>query len=76
MCQKTITLYFINTLNLIPLICQPIITSGLAQINSILLLNWPQQIFNTYENLYIQIPPIKEPNKMLLATIIAQFVKI
>lgn len=47
-----------------------------AQIGSILPANLPQQPFNHSGNLYTHIPPIKVLNKMLFATIVAQFVKI
>ena len=58
------------------LIHQPIITPGSAQISLTPPTNLPQQPFNAYANLYIQIPPIRVPNKMLPATIITKFVKI
>ena len=55
---------------------QPTITPGPAQIGSTLPADLPQQPFNAYANPYTQIPPIRMPNEMLPATIVAQFVKI
>ena len=55
---------------------QLIITPVPAQIGTILPADLPQQPFNTSVNLYTQIPPIKVLNKILSATIVAQFVKI
>ena len=52
------------------------ITSGSAQITPTPRTNLPQHLFHTYANFYIQIPPIKVPNKMLSTIIVAQFVKI
>lgn len=64
-----------NTFGLIPLIYQLIITSILTQIDIILFANLPQQFFNTFANSYVQILPIKVPNKMLSLIIVAQFIK-
>ena len=55
---------------------QPTITSGPAQIGSIPPADLPQQPFNASANPYTQIPPIRVPNEILPATIVAQFVKI
>ena len=74
--QETITSYPTNALGSISPIYQLTITPGPAQISLIPPPDWSQQAFNAYENLYIQISPIKVPSKMLSATIIAQFVKI
>lgn len=59
-----------------PLIYQQLITLGAAQISSISPPDWSQEISKAYKNLYIQIPPIKVPNKMLPTIIVAQFVMI
>ncbi|WP_375449258.1 hypothetical protein, partial [uncultured Nostoc sp.] len=55
---------------------QPTITPRPAQISSIPSADLPQQPFNTYANSYTQIRLIRMPNKILPATIIAQFIKI
>lgn len=67
---------FANTFSSTSLIYQPIVTPRLVQIISISLADLLQQLFNTFANPYIQIPPIKVPNEMLPATIVAQFIKI
>ena len=74
--QETIIPYLANALGSPFPIHQPRITPGPAQTGSTLPANLLQQSFNAYTNLYIQIPPIKVPNKMLPATIVAKFVKI
>ena len=75
-CQETITPHPANTFGSTLSIHQPIITSGPAQIGSIPPTDLPQQPFNTSANSYTQIPLIRVPNKMLPATIVAQFRKI
>lgn len=65
-----------NTFGSTSFIYQPIITFRPAQIGLTLPTDLPQQHFNTYANPYKQIWPIKMPNEMLFATIIAQSVKI
>ena len=65
-----------NAFDSIPPIRQPTITPGPAQIDSVLPADLPQQPFNASANPYTQIPPIRVPNEMLPATIVAQFVKI
>lgn len=60
-----------NTFGLITAIHQVIMTPGLAQINATTPADLLQQLFNISVNSYIQIPPIKVPNKMLSATIVA-----
>ena len=74
--QETITPYPTNAFGLLFPIHQPTITPGPAQTGSTLPANLPQQLFNTYINFYTQIPPIRVPNEILPATIVAQFVKI
>ena len=74
--QETITPYPANALGSPFPIHQPTITPRPAQTGSTLPTNLPQQLFNAYTNPYTQIPPIRVPNKMLPATIVAQFVKI
>ncbi len=71
-----VTSHPVNALGSTPPICQPTITPGPAHINSVLPPEWPQQAFNASANPYTQIPPIKVPNEMLPATIVAQFVMI
>ena len=71
-----ITLSPANAFSSISPIYQLIIIPGPAQISLTPPTNLLQQLFDAYPNLYIQIPSIRMPNKMLLVTIIAQFVKI
>lgn len=70
-CPQSITSHLANTHGLISPIRQPTINPKPAQIDSIPSLNQSQQAFNAYENPYTHIPPIKVPNKMLPATIVA-----
>ena len=74
--QETITPYPSYALGLLFPIHQLTITPGPAQTGLTLPANLPQQPFNPYTNPYTQISPIRVPNKMLPATIVAQFVKI
>lgn len=71
-----ITSHPANTFGSTLSIYQLTIISGPAQIGLILPADLPQQPFNDSGNLYTHMPPIKVLNKMLLATIVAQFVKI
>ena len=74
--QETIISYLANALGSPFPIHQPTITPGPAQTGSTLPADLPQQLFNAYTNPYTQIPPIRVPNTMLPAIIVAQFVKI
>ena len=59
-----------NTSGLILPIHQPTITPIPAQIGPTPTSNLLQQLLHTFANPYIQIPPMRMPNKMLSTTII------